>query len=66
MQKKQLTTQQEADMSTICEGLETTSSKIRALYAAGHDKADIARFLGIIYQHVRNVLVTKTKKHKPE
>lgn len=66
MQKKQLTTQQQADMSLVIEGLETTSSKIRALHAAGHDKADIARFLGIIYQHVRNVLVTKTKKHKPE
>lgn len=34
----------------------TTSAKIRALGAAGYARADIARFLGKRYQHVRNVL----------
>ena len=34
----------------------TVSDKIRALAAAGHPRADIARALGKRYQHVRNVL----------
>ena len=45
------------EMSRIVEGLPTKSSKIRALEAAGCKRAEIARFLGIRYQHVRNVLV---------
>jgi bifunctional DNA-binding transcriptional regulator/antitoxin component of YhaV-PrlF toxin-antitoxin module len=36
--------------------LPTTAAKIRALAAKGHRRADIARALGIRYQHVRNVL----------
>ena len=44
-------------MNRIVEGLQTKSSKIRALDAAGYRRADIARFLHIRYQHVRNVLV---------
>lgn len=46
-----------AGMSRIVKGLPTKSSKIRALDAAGYKRADIARFLDIRYQHVRNVLV---------
>src|SRR5215472_15153753 len=34
----------------------TVANKIRALSAAGVARADIARFLGKRYQHVRNVL----------
>jgi hypothetical protein len=34
----------------------TVAGKIRALAAAGVPRADIARFLGKRYQHVRNVL----------
>jgi hypothetical protein len=34
----------------------TVSDRIRALAAAGVSRADIARFLGKRYQHVRNVL----------
>ena len=34
----------------------SVSDKIRALAAAGHARADIARLLGKRYQHVRNVL----------
>ena len=41
----------------IVEGLTTKSDKIRALDAAGYSRTEIAQFLGIIYQHVRNVLV---------
>ena len=35
----------------------TKSGKIRKLAAAGHSRSDIAKALGIRYQHVRNVLV---------
>jgi hypothetical protein len=41
----------------IVRGLTTTSDKIRALANAGYERADIARYLDIRYQHVRNVLV---------
>ncbi len=41
----------------IVEGLTTKSDKIRALDAAGFTRTEIAQFLGIRYQHVRNVLV---------
>lgn len=34
----------------------TVADKIRALDAAGYPRAEIARFLGKRYQHVRNVL----------
>ena len=50
------------EMATIVEGLPTKSAKIRALDSAGHARADIARFLGIRYQHVRNVLVDDARK----
>ena len=48
---------QEEAMSKLVAGLKTKSAKIRALASAGYARADIARFLGIRYQHVRNVLV---------
>lgn len=49
--------------------LSTKSDKIRALDKAGYARADIARYLGIRYQHVRKVLVDEgvsldTKKPK--
>ena len=44
------------EMKRIVAGLPTISAKIRALNAAGYMRADIARFLGKRYQHVRNVL----------
>jgi hypothetical protein len=40
----------------IVHGLRTKSEKIRALADAGYERAEIAKYLGIIYQHVRNVL----------
>lgn len=46
----------------------STSAKIRALSAAGHDRGDIARALTLMtgklvrYQHVRNVLITPLKR----
>ena len=43
-------------MGRVTENLPTVSAKIRALDAEGFSRADIARFLGKRYQHVRNVL----------
>jgi bifunctional DNA-binding transcriptional regulator/antitoxin component of YhaV-PrlF toxin-antitoxin module len=43
-------------------GLPTTAAKIRALAAQGRSRADIARALGIRYQHVRNVLIRDEAK----
>jgi hypothetical protein len=42
----------------------STAAKIRALAAQGRSRADIARALGIRYQHVRNVLVRDEAKAK--
>ena len=38
------------------------SKAIRALNGEGHKTGEIAKMLGIRYQHVRNVLVTPVKK----
>ena len=46
-----------SDMAAIAHELPTKAAKIRALDAAGYARADIARFLDIRYQHVRNVLI---------
>lgn len=51
-----------AEMSRIVKDLPSKSAKIRALHAAGCQRADIARFLGIRYQFVRNVLVNGPPK----
>ena len=44
-------------MEGVVAGLTTKSDKIRALYREGYSRSEIRRFLGIRYQHVRNVLV---------
>src|SRR3990172_8198754 len=46
------------------EHLHTTSDKIRQLDAQSVSRADIARELGIKYQHVRNVLEQDKQRHK--
>jgi hypothetical protein len=55
----------------IIEGLITKADKIRALDAVGYARADIAKHLGIRYQHVRNTLIRGITKanvavHSPE
>jgi hypothetical protein len=45
-----------ARLNEIVRPHSTVSDRIRALDAAGVPRADIARFLGKRYQHVRNVL----------
>lgn len=44
------------DMAAITKGLKTKSDQIRALASAGIERKYIAKFMGIRYQHVRNVL----------
>lgn len=44
---------------TIIADLPTTAAKIRALAASGMARAEIARFLGVSYQHVRNTLAAR-------
>jgi len=44
-------------VNEVTDGLGTKSAKIRALADAGYDRAEIAKALGIRYQHVRNVLI---------
>ncbi len=41
----------------IVTGLTTKSDKIRALFRAGYSRSEISKYLGIRYQHARNVLV---------
>lgn len=43
-------------MDVLVAGLATKSAKIRALGSAGYSRSEIADYLGIRYQHVRNVL----------
>ncbi len=44
-------------MDDVVAGLATKADKIRALDRAGYSRSQIAAFLNIRYQHVRNVLV---------
>ena len=44
------------DMEQLTQSLTTKADKIRALGRAGYPRADIARYLSIRYQHVRNTL----------
>jgi hypothetical protein len=53
---KELSPEMRAEMERHIRGLPTTSAKIRLLAEKGYAKADIARCLDILYQHVRNVL----------
>ena len=53
-----------SDLARAVRELPTTAAKIRALAAKGQSRADIARLLGIRYQHVRNVLMRDEEKKK--
>ena len=52
-----LSTDDVKHMTALTAALPTKSAKIRTLDAAGYSRSEIAGFLGIRYQHVRNVLV---------
>jgi bifunctional DNA-binding transcriptional regulator/antitoxin component of YhaV-PrlF toxin-antitoxin module len=52
-------------MAEVVAGLRTKSDKIRALTAASYTRTEIADFLGIRYQHVRNVQVQDERVGRP-
>lgn len=55
------------EMAHLTSGLTTKSEKIRVLADHGVPRSDIARYLNIRYQHVRNVLVApKPKRAAPD
>lgn len=44
------------EMERLTAGTDVKSEKIRILFGAGVERADIGRFMDISYQHVQNVL----------
>lgn len=52
----------ERTLETVMEQYKTKSAAIRALFAEGMSRGQIAKFMNIRYQHVRNVLITPVKK----
>jgi hypothetical protein len=52
-----------AEMDIRVSGLTTKSDKIRTLARAGYSRSQIADYLNIRYQHVRNVLVDEERKN---
>jgi AbrB family looped-hinge helix DNA binding protein len=53
-------------MKDIVAGLDTKAARIRALDSAGYSRSQIAAFLEIRYQHVRNVLVRDAATKPPK
>lgn len=51
-----------AQMDALTAGLTTKSDKIRRLGHAGYSRSQIAAYLGIRYQFVRNVLVDEERR----
>ena len=50
------------DMERVAANLQSKSAKIRALAEAGSKRSDIARFMDVRYQFVRNVLVADERR----
>lgn len=50
------------NLEELYKKLTTKSAVIRYLNAEGMKRGEIAKLLGIRYQHVRNVLITPVKK----
>jgi len=53
---------QEFDAAKFVQEVGTKSAAIRRLTAEGKTRSEVAKMLGIRYQHVRNVLITPIKK----
>lgn len=49
------------DLTKLMKEHETKSAVIRYLASKGYKRADIARYMNIRYQHVRNVLTQPLK-----
>jgi hypothetical protein len=56
------TTKQPFNKDVFLKEQGTKSQAIRTLNLQGFERKDIAKMLGIRYQHVRNVLITPIKK----
>lgn len=52
----------ERDLESYMSEYKTKSALIRYLDSQGWTRGTIAKFMGIRYQHVRNVLITPIKK----
>lgn len=50
------------EIESVIQDSGSKSDKIRKLSAMGQSRSQIAKVLGIRYQHVRNVLITPLKK----
>jgi hypothetical protein len=49
-------------LETLMQVCGSKSAVIRRLAAEGQSRGQIAKFMGLRYQHVRNVLITPVKK----
>lgn len=54
------------DLEKLAEEYKTKSSMIRYLGSKEYTRSDIAKAMGIRYQHVRNVLVADAEKRMAE
>lgn len=52
----------QGDLAALMAEHKTKSALIRHLSSLGHKNGPISKFMGIRFQHVRNVLVTPIKK----
>lgn len=50
------------EQQAVASGSDNTSTKIRKLLGSGLKRAEVAKVLGVRYQHVRNVELTPLKK----
>lgn len=55
---------QEYNLDDLMKEHKTKSSVIRFLTSKGWDRSKVAKFMGIRYQHVRNVLTQPLKQDK--
>ena len=51
-----------AEQESTYSGLKTKSAQIRYLHSQNYSRSQIANYLDIRYQHVRNVLTTELKR----
>jgi len=59
---KSISADRKRRMDEVARDAPTKSAAIRALWRAGFERADIARYLGIRYQHARNVILQAEAK----
>lgn len=62
MSKEQVVKVETETLESLMSQYKTKSALIRELHSRGKTRGEIAKFMGIRYQHVRNVLITPIKK----